>query len=99
LIRWSAASPPIGVVDLSDRIGYLPKRLAASRKSPMSKLVREILVRIDTGKVLRIFTNDLTERAQEVADLGFVLPLGQPIEDHSLLRNLRKCRASRSQSH
>jgi hypothetical protein len=54
---------------LSDRTGYLPKRLAASRQNPMSKLVRELYVRIDTGKVLRIFTNDLAASAQEIADL------------------------------
>jgi hypothetical protein len=54
---------------LSDRIGYLPKRLAASRRNPMSDLVREIQVVIETGKVLRIFTNDLTASAQEIADL------------------------------
>jgi len=53
----------------SDRTGHLPKRLAASRKNPMSGLVREIRVVIDTGKVLRIFTNDLTASAQEIADL------------------------------
>ena len=45
------------------------KRLAASRNNPMSALVREIQVVIDTGKVLRIFTNDLTASAQEIADL------------------------------
>lgn len=60
---------PPGSSILSDRTGYLPKRLAASRKNPMSKLVREIHVRIETGKVLRIFTNDLTASAQEIADL------------------------------
>jgi hypothetical protein len=54
---------------LSDRTGYLPKRLAASRHNPMSGLVREVKVTIDTGKVLRIFTNDLTASAQEIADL------------------------------
>jgi IS4 transposase len=54
---------------LSDRTGYLPKRLAASRKNPMSDLVREIRVVIETGKVLRIFTNDLIASAQEIADL------------------------------
>jgi len=54
---------------LSDRIGRLPKRLAASRKNPMSGLVREVRVVIETGKVLRIFTNDLTASAQEIADL------------------------------
>jgi hypothetical protein len=54
---------------LSDRTGHLPKRLAASRKNPMSGLVREIQVVIETGKVLRIFTNDLKASAQEIADL------------------------------
>jgi hypothetical protein len=53
----------------SDRTGYLPKRLAASRKNPMPGLVREVQVVIETGKVLRIFTNDLTADAQEIADL------------------------------
>jgi IS4 transposase len=54
---------------LSDRTGYLPKRLAASRRNPMSKLVREVRVMIETGKVLRIFTNDLTASAKDIADL------------------------------
>ena len=54
---------------LSDRTGYLPKRLAASRENPMSGLGREIRVVIETGKVLRIFTNDLTASAEEIADL------------------------------
>jgi hypothetical protein len=54
---------------LSDRTGYLPKRLAASRRNPMSGLVREIRVMLETGKVLRIFTNDLEASAQEIADL------------------------------
>jgi hypothetical protein len=54
---------------LSDRTGYLPKRLAASRRNPMSGLVREIRVTIETGKVLRIFTNDLIASAQDIADL------------------------------
>ena len=53
----------------SDRIGYLPKRLAASRKNPMSGLVREVRVLNDNGKELRIFTNDLDASAQEIADL------------------------------
>jgi IS4 transposase len=58
-----------GSTILSDRIGHLPKRLAASRNNPMSDLVREVRVVIETGKVLRIFTNDLTASAQEIADL------------------------------
>lgn len=58
-----------GSAILSDRTGYLPKRLAASRKNPMSGLVREVRVLNDSGKVLRIFTNDLEASAQEIADL------------------------------
>jgi hypothetical protein len=60
---------PPGSSILSDRTGYLPKRLAASRHNPMSGLVREVRVVIETGKVLRIFTNDLVASAQEIADL------------------------------
>ena len=60
---------PSGSSILSDRTGYLPKRLAASRHNPMSGLVREVQVVIETGKVLRIFTNDLTASAQEITDL------------------------------
>jgi hypothetical protein len=60
---------PAGTSILSDRTGYLPQRLAASRRNPMSKLVREVQVIIETGKVLRIFTNDLEAGAQEIADL------------------------------
>jgi transposase len=60
---------PAGSSILSDRTGYLPERLAASRRNPMSKLVREIRVMIETGKVLRIFTNDLAASAQDIADL------------------------------
>jgi hypothetical protein len=58
-----------GSAIISDRTGYLPKRLAASRRNPMSGLVREIQVIIETGKMLRIFTNDLQASAQEIADL------------------------------
>ena len=54
---------------LSDRIGYLPKRQASSRKNPFAAPVREVCVRIETGKVLRILSNDLTASAQEIADL------------------------------
>ena len=60
---------PAGLSVLSDRTGYLPKRLAASRKNPMSELVREVVIEIETGKVLRIFTNDLTASAEEIAAL------------------------------
>jgi Transposase DDE domain/Domain of unknown function (DUF4372) len=60
---------PAGSSILSDRTGYLPKRLAASRRNPMSGLVREVRVIIETGKMLRIFTNNLAASATEIADL------------------------------
>ena len=60
---------PQGSPILSDRSGYLPKRLAASRHNPMPGLVREVRVVIESGTVLRIFTNDLKANAQDIADL------------------------------
>src|SRR3546814_643084 len=50
---------PEGTNILSDRIGLLPQRQAKSRKNPFSDPVREVRVRIETGKVLRILCNDL----------------------------------------
>jgi hypothetical protein len=60
---------PPGSSIVSDRTGHLPERLAASRRNPMSGFVREVQVTIETGKMLRIFTNDLNASAQEIADL------------------------------
>ena len=54
---------------LSDRTGYLPKRLAGLRKNPLPDLVREVQVRIETGKVLRLFTNDMNASAEDIAAL------------------------------
>lgn len=54
---------------LSDRIGHLPVRLASQRRNPFHQPVRELRVRIDTGTVLRIVTNDLTAPTHEIADL------------------------------
>ena len=54
---------------LSDRTGHLPARRGKGRANPMTKPVREVRVRIDTGPVLRILTNDLDATAQEIADL------------------------------
>lgn len=59
--------PGAGVV--SDRIGFLPGRQAKNRKNPMQVAVREVVVTTDTGKRLRILTNDLDAPAQEIADL------------------------------
>jgi len=54
---------------LSDRIGFLPERMAKSRRNPMQLAVREITVAIETGAVLRIMTNDLDASASEIAAL------------------------------
>jgi len=61
---------PEGQVDiLSDRIGLLPARLSRSRRNPFAKPVREVRLRIPTGKILRILSNDLVAPAREIADL------------------------------
>ena len=54
---------------LSDRIGYLPARQGSGRKNPLRDAVREVQVKLDSGKVLRILSNDLDAAAQEIADL------------------------------
>lgn len=54
---------------IGDRIGLLPARQAKNRKNHFSHPVREIAVRLETGKVLRILSNDLDSPAQEIADL------------------------------
>lgn len=60
---------PKGSNILSDRIGHLPNRLASSRKNPLQVPVREIRIILDTGKALRIVTNDLDAPAKEIADI------------------------------
>lgn len=54
---------------LSDRIGHLPARQARSRKNPFQAPVREVRVKTETGKVLRILCNDLDASAEEIAAL------------------------------
>jgi len=54
---------------LSDRIGFLPARQAKSRNNPMQAAVREIKLETETGKRLRILTNDLEAPAKQIADL------------------------------
>ncbi len=54
---------------LSDRIGHMPGRQARNRRNPFQDPVREVRVRTQTGKVLRILCNDLDAPAQEIADL------------------------------
>jgi hypothetical protein len=62
------ALPP-GSTLLYDRIGHLPERLSSTRKNPFADPVREIGVALESGKALRIVTNDLDAPAQEIADL------------------------------
>lgn len=60
---------PEGSPVLSDRIGRLPARQAKNRKNPFGDPVREVRVATDTGKELRILTNDLDAPAEEIANL------------------------------
>ena len=97
----NAAGGAGGGAILSDQIGYLPARLSSNRQNPFSKEVREVRVRIPTGKILRILTNDLEasvagDRRPLQAALGdrAVLPVGQTdASDQEISRRLRKRRA------
>ena len=60
---------PAGSTLLSDRIGFLPTRQAGRRQNPMADAVREVRLRTDTGKLLRLLSNDLDAPAQEIAAL------------------------------
>lgn len=60
---------PEGSSILSDRIGHLPQRMARSRRNPLQDPVREVSVRINAKKTIRVATNDLDAPAQEIADL------------------------------
>jgi len=73
------ANTPLAVVEelavprggniLSDHIGFLPARQAKSRCNPMQDAVREVHLVTETGKVLRLLSNDLDATANEIADL------------------------------
>jgi hypothetical protein len=60
---------PEGSAILADRIGHLPERQSRNRHNPFQDPVREVRVMTDTGKILRILTNDIDATAQEIADL------------------------------
>jgi hypothetical protein len=64
-------SVPEGGSVLSDRVGHLPARQVnpKSRRNPFTKPVREVRVKLESGKVLRILSNDLAAPAQQIADL------------------------------
>ena len=60
---------PQGTAILSDRIGHLPARQGSGRNNPFQDPVREVRVKLDSGKVLRILSNDLDALATEIAEL------------------------------
>jgi hypothetical protein len=61
--------PPKATNILSDRIGFLPERQASNRHNPIEHAVREIRVRLETGKEIRVVSNDLDAPAEEIAAL------------------------------
>lgn len=52
-----------------DRVVRLPERLKGTRQHPLACDLREIHVVIDSGKTLRLVSNDLTSPAEAIADL------------------------------
>jgi hypothetical protein len=54
---------------LSDQTGLLPARQAQSRRNPMNQRVREVRVRTETGKILRLVTNDLVSPPEVISEL------------------------------
>lgn len=54
---------------LGDRVGLLPRRLCNSRTNPFTVPVRVITVKISSGRVLELITNDLAAPACEIARL------------------------------
>jgi len=54
---------------LSDCTGTLSPRMAQSHKNPFTARLREITVRISTGRIIRSVSNDLDAPASEDADL------------------------------
>jgi IS4 transposase len=68
-VREIAVRPVDGEVIVSDRVIRLSERMARNRKNPCQAELREIVVRIDAKKTLRLVTNDLTASAAEIAEL------------------------------
>ena len=60
---------PAATAILSDRIGHLPARQGSGRSNPFQDPVREVRVKLDSGKIIRILSNDLDASAQEIAEL------------------------------
>jgi Transposase DDE domain/Domain of unknown function (DUF4372) len=54
---------------IADRVIRLADRMAYSKRNPLDQPLREVRVKLDSGKVLHIVSNDLDASAQEIADL------------------------------
>ncbi len=67
IIKRLDVGPDTAIV--SDVIARLSKRLSGSRQNPYAKPVRVVEVGIDTGKILRLVTNDLSSPAEHIAAL------------------------------
>jgi hypothetical protein len=68
-VRVVAERPVTDQAIVSDREVRLSERLAASRKNPYQGSLREIVVRVDLSRTVRLVTNDLTASAEEIAEL------------------------------
>jgi hypothetical protein len=53
---------------VADRVIRLAGRLAGNRRNPLDRPLREIHVKIDTGKILRLVSNDLHAAAEDIAE-------------------------------
>jgi hypothetical protein len=53
---------------VADRVIRLAGRLAGNRRNPLDRPLREIHVKIDTGKILRLVSNDLHTTAEDIAE-------------------------------
>ncbi len=68
---------PAATAILSERIGHLPARQSlplartggSGRSNPFQDPVREVRVKLDSGQVIRVLSNDLDASAQEIAVL------------------------------
>lgn len=67
LIEERAVAPGSNIV--ADRVVRVRGRLSHTRKNPLDHDLREVHVTIDTGKTLRLVTNDLISPAEVIADL------------------------------
>ncbi|MFC3230336.1 IS4 family transposase, partial [Marinibaculum pumilum] len=60
---------PSGSNVIADQVVHLPVRMARNRHNPFDKPGRMVTVTLETGKVLRLFSNDLESPAAKIAEL------------------------------